>query len=232
MLCDERVEANRGRVALQRGPVVYSFEQVDNKIPLSQTVIGPDVSFRPFWKADLCDGVFAVRGSNGAVAVPNFARLNRGEGRAMVWMVGDAAKAGLHKGVCAKVSVSYCRDDMRPRVFMVNDMDAKSGNFDFWPHLATREWIRYDFGKETDVSKCAIVWFDDAKANGACRFPESWTLSAMQDDGSWKQLAGSRTPAEAGREDVSFAPVKTRALRLDMQLPKGFSAGVREWVVE
>ena len=97
--CDARVEADRGRVAFQRGPVVYSFEQVDNKDQLAQTIIGPDVSFKPFWKADLCGGVFAIQGSDGTVAVPNFARLNRGEGRAMVWMVEDAAKAGLRKDV-------------------------------------------------------------------------------------------------------------------------------------
>ena len=230
--CDERVEANRGRVAFQRGPIVYSFEQTDNKIPLAQMVIGSDVSFQPFWKADLCDGVFAIRGSNGAVAVPNFARLNRGEGRAMVWMVEDAAKAGLHKGVFAKVSVSFSRKDMQPKVSMVNDMETQNGNFDFWPHLATKEWIRYDFDKATEVSKSAIVWFNDAKAKGNCRFPASWTLSALQDDGSWKTLAESHAPSETGRDDVSFAPVKTRALRLDMQLPEGFSAGVREWFVE
>ncbi len=230
--CDERVEANKGRVALQRGPVVYSFEQIDNKVPLTRLVLEPGVAFQPFWKADLCDGVFAIKGDNGAVAVPNFARLNRGEGRAMVWMVEDAAKAGFHKGVFAKASVSFSRGEMKPKVSAINDMDAKNGNFDFWPHLATSEWIRYDFGKDTEVAKSAVVWFDDKAQKGNCRIPASWTLSAMQGDGSWKVVAESRAPATNGWDEVSFAPVKTRALRLDVQLPAGFSAGVREWKVE
>ena len=195
-------------------------------------VFEPGVAFQPFWKADLCDGVFAIRGDNGAVAVPNFARLNRGEGRAMVWMVEDAAKAGLHKGVFAKASVSFCRDEMKPRIPAINDMEAKDGNFDFWPNLATSEWIRYDFVEDTEVSKSAVVWFDDKARKGNCRIPASWTLSAMQGDGSWKVVAESRAPAKSGWDEASFPSVKTRALRLDVQLPQGFSAGVREWKVE
>ena len=230
--CDERVQANRGRVAFQRGPVVYSFEQIDNSQPLSRLVLDPGVSFQPFWKADLCDGVFAIKGSNGAVAVPNFARLNRGAGRAMVWMVADPVKAGIHKGVFAKVSVSFSRGSMTPNIPKANDTEVKNGNFDFWPHLATKEWIRYDFDEETEFSKSAVVWFDDRAQKGNCRYPASWTLSALQGDGSWKKLAESHTPVKDGWDEASFAPVKTRALRLDVQLPPGFSAGVREWKVD
>ena len=50
--CDERVQANRGRVAFQRGPVVYSFEQIDNAQPLSRLVLDPGVSFQPFWNLE------------------------------------------------------------------------------------------------------------------------------------------------------------------------------------
>ena len=150
----------------------------------------------------------------------------------MVWMVEDAAKAGFHKGVFAKASVSFSRGEMKPKVSAINDMDAKNGNFDFWPHLATSEWIRYDFGKDTEVAKSAVVWFDDKAQKGNCRIPASWTLSAMQGGGSWKVVAESRAPVTNGWDEVSFAPVKTRALRLDVQLPAGFSAGVREWKVE
>jgi len=229
--CDKRVEANRGRIAFQRGPVVYSFEQIDQRESLARTVIDSSESFSPFWNASLCDGVFAIRGSNGEVAVPNFARLNRGAGRAMVWMVEDATKAGVHKGVFAKVSVSFARKEMK--LLAINNLEAKRGNFDFWPHLATKEWIRYDFDEDTEVGKCAIVWFDDRKQRGNCRHPVSWTLSAMRADGTWQPVQGAegRAPVTNGWDEVVFAPVKTRALRLDVDLPPKFSAGVREWKV-
>ena len=47
--CDERVAANRGLVAFQRGPIVYSFEQTDQKTPLSAAMAAPDDPFSAFW---------------------------------------------------------------------------------------------------------------------------------------------------------------------------------------
>lgn len=89
--CDERVAANRGRVAIQRGPVVYSFEDVDHAQPVLHAVLKPDVALRPVWRADLLGGVMAIEGG-GFTAVPNYARLNRG-GASQVWMIEDPAKA-------------------------------------------------------------------------------------------------------------------------------------------
>ncbi len=227
--CDGRVAANRGRVAFQRGPIVYSFEQIDQKKPLHQIVIAPDVSFKPVWKSDLIGGVYTIAGDDGSVGVPNFARLNRGPGRAVVWMVEDAAKAGLHKGQAARTRASFRRPEMS--VAAVNDCEVKSGNFDFWPHLGTEEWIRYDFDGEAEVSKSSVVWFDDTGV-GACRYPASWSLSALLGDGTWQALAGPRQASQGGVDEVAFAPVKVKALRLDMRLPDGFSSGVREWKVD
>ncbi|MCF0234631.1 MAG: hypothetical protein HUK22_06590, partial [Thermoguttaceae bacterium] len=40
------VEADRGRVALQRGPVVYCFEQVDNETPIDRIILAKDPEFK------------------------------------------------------------------------------------------------------------------------------------------------------------------------------------------
>ena len=82
---DERVVANRGRVAVQRGPLVYSFEDVDHQKPVKDAVLAPDVELKPDWKADLLGGIMAIRGG-GFTAVPNYVRLNRG-GASQVWML-------------------------------------------------------------------------------------------------------------------------------------------------
>ena len=234
--CDKRVAANKGLVAFQRGPVVYNFEQKDQPASLDLTFADTGVSFTPFWMPDLCDGLFAIKGSNGAVAVPNYARLNRGGGRSCVWIPEDASRRNVHKGVDAKVSVSFMRDDPKNpllKMSAVNDVATKGNNFDFWPHLGTKEWIQYDFKTETEIKKCSVMWFDDT-GSGNCRYPSSWTLSAMQADGTWKPVTGAekRQPVKGGWDAVSFAPVKTRALRLDVALPPNFSAGVWEWKVE
>ncbi|MBP5321774.1 MAG: glycoside hydrolase family 127 protein [Kiritimatiellae bacterium] len=229
--CDERVVANRGRVAFQRGPVVYSFEQVDQPNPLSQLVLSPDNLFSTFWMPDLCDGLVALKGSDGSVAVPNYARLNRGEGRAMVWMVEDREKAGLHKGAAAKVTVSFSRQGMG--LAAINDGESANGNFDFWPHLETTEWIQYTFDRDTEVKRSAVVWFDDTGA-GNCRYPASWTLFALQKDGTWKAVPGAeaRQSVKKGWDTVDFDPITTRALKLEVKSVPNFSSGVREWKVE
>ena len=109
--CDERVAANRGLVAFQRGPIVYSFEQVDQKMPLSAAMAAPDDEFSAFWMSGLFGRVVAIRSAGGLVAVPNFARLNRAAGRAAVWIpepkvkeakrVGtDPAKRAFYKALC------------------------------------------------------------------------------------------------------------------------------------
>ncbi len=84
--CDSRVAANRGRVALQRGPIVYNFEQRDQEIPLDETGVPISAEYKPVRVDGLFGGYFALKGDDGLVAVPNYARLNRGACRSIVWM--------------------------------------------------------------------------------------------------------------------------------------------------
>ncbi len=75
---DERIEADRGRVALRYGPLVYNIEQTDQDITQA---LGPDAGLAAEWREDLLEGVMTITGSfaNGAplLAVPNYARQNR-----------------------------------------------------------------------------------------------------------------------------------------------------------
>lgn len=83
---DERVAANRGRVALRYGPLVYNIESVDQNIG---GVLGSGAPLVAEWTPGLLDGVAVIRGrfADGSplTAVPNYARNNRG-GRSIVWI--------------------------------------------------------------------------------------------------------------------------------------------------
>lgn len=75
---DERIKANRGRVALRYGPLIYNVERAD------QTDINQVLGAGPLnaqWQEHLLGGVITLNGSwsNGSpmIAVPNFARMNR-----------------------------------------------------------------------------------------------------------------------------------------------------------
>ena len=98
VVADGRVEADRGKAAIERGPAVYAVEAVDNggevahlRLPLDATL---EAAFRP----DLLGGVVEVKGkgevigedgkatSRTIVAVPYFAWANRGKGQMEVWI--------------------------------------------------------------------------------------------------------------------------------------------------
>ena len=74
----DKIVADRGRVALRYGPLVYNIEAVDQDI--TQT-LGPDSPLTTEWKGDLLGGVMIIKGTfaNGAalMAIPNYARYNR-----------------------------------------------------------------------------------------------------------------------------------------------------------
>jgi DUF1680 family protein len=93
--CDQRVTTNRGRVALQRGPIVYSVEDVDQAQPVKSLVLKPDLPLKATWKENLLGGVMVIEGP-GIMAVPNYARLNRG-GASQVWLVEDPDEVAKHQ---------------------------------------------------------------------------------------------------------------------------------------
>lgn len=88
--CDERVTANRGKVALQRGPIVYNLEDVDHPQPVKSFVLKPDLPLQAARKENLLGGVMVLEGAD-VTAVPNYARLNRG-GWSQVWLTADPAE--------------------------------------------------------------------------------------------------------------------------------------------
>jgi hypothetical protein len=91
---DDRVLSHRGRVAFRRGPLVYNLETADGQ-DVDRPVGRSDPSAE--WRPDLLGGIVALRGAFGdgspLLAVPNYARLNRG-GRSIVWVPAGPADPG------------------------------------------------------------------------------------------------------------------------------------------
>ncbi|MBM7568366.1 glycoside hydrolase family 127 protein [Paenibacillus sacheonensis] len=87
---DPRVEANIGKVALQRGPLVYCFEETDQPIDIEKLTIAPDTTFTLSRNERILNAVqlneATVDGSPGVVAVPYFAWDNREPGKMKTWV--------------------------------------------------------------------------------------------------------------------------------------------------
>ncbi|MGG4144059.1 beta-L-arabinofuranosidase domain-containing protein [Paenibacillus algorifonticola] len=103
------VRANAGKVALQRGPVVYCLEEADNGAALSHIALPEQAALAAHFKPDLLGGIVviegqAVRGEQPGSsqrlyesrkrgehacsirAIPYYAWANRGEGEMAVWI--------------------------------------------------------------------------------------------------------------------------------------------------
>jgi DUF1680 family protein len=78
VIADQRIEADRGRVALRYGPMIYNVEKADQPDLEKYLGISP---LRTEWNPDLLGGVMVIKGTweDGSVltAIPNFARSNR-----------------------------------------------------------------------------------------------------------------------------------------------------------
>ena len=81
----EQVEANRGRVALERGPLVYCVEGVDNGGMIGQIALSPQEQLEAKHQPDLLNGITVVDGQD-FMAIPYYAWAHRGLGEMAVWL--------------------------------------------------------------------------------------------------------------------------------------------------
>ena len=85
----EKVTADTGRVALQRGPVVYCAEGKDNAGKALDIVLDDGAALKAEYRKGLLGGVSVVtgklKGGDEFVAIPYFARANRGACEMNVW---------------------------------------------------------------------------------------------------------------------------------------------------
>jgi DUF1680 family protein len=252
------IKATEGRVALERGPVVYCLEGVDNEGAVSDAVLPPQAVVKPLHRKDVLGGATllqisgaqrVVRREDGQLvdrtvpltAIPYHLWNNRGLSPMQVWLPRTPEKARVRPVASlagsSKVSVSFHRPGMDPasindQVMPLNATDGFAPNFNWWPHKGTLEWAQLDFARPAPVSEATVIWFDDT-GSGECRVPASWRVLYQTAGGGWSPVGGVATyPVEKGQPiRVAFTPVTTSALRLEVQLPPGFSAGLYEWSV-
>ena len=82
---NEKVEENKGKLSLERGPLVYAFEEVDNPGTIDNIRITLNDDFQVKPEADLLDGVNTLNHKS-LKAIPYYAWSNRGIGKMKVWL--------------------------------------------------------------------------------------------------------------------------------------------------
>ncbi len=84
----EKVAADRRKVALERGPLVYCVEGKDNGGSLKGIVLAKNTAFQTTFQPDLLQGIVTIRGRGGQAftAIPYYAWSNRGADAMAVWL--------------------------------------------------------------------------------------------------------------------------------------------------
>ena len=106
---NERVVADRGRVSVERGPLVYCAEWPDNNFNILSTVVGKNPKFETVEKKDMLYGINMLStdaqtvgyDANGKIVskdvklnlIPYYAWNHRGKGNMMVWLLQDINEA-------------------------------------------------------------------------------------------------------------------------------------------
>jgi len=255
---DPHVPADIGRIALQRGPIVYCLEGVDNPQSHVRNLCLPqNVEPVTNFESDLLGGVVTVSGTALAVsrdehgnllnqpvrfkAVPYATWDNRQPGEMAVWIPEDPQLAEipgedgvLSEGVRIRASHVYRGDNLaalNDGVLPHGSGDQKSPRMTWWDHKGTSEWVEYHFRTPRQIGTSAAYWFSD-EGHGQCRVPAEWRL-LWRDGNDWKPVkltSGSGYSRHLDRlNKVDFEPVTTSALRLEVTLQPKYSGGILEW---
>jgi len=253
VVANEAVEADRGRVAVERGPLVYCAEWADNGGPVTNLLLEDGTSLVAESRPDLPSGPIVISGQATAYStkggksvsqtkkltmIPYYAWAHRGKGEMTVWIARDPGKVRLppersiasmsRASASGGTGLQGLNDQFEPE----SSNDRSVGYFHWWPKKGTLEWVQYDFKGATTVSEVSAYWLDDGGA-GECRVPKSWRV-LYQEGKRWVPVR-NLDPYDVEKDEynvVRFSPVRTAALRLEVQLPDNFSAGIQEWKVK
>lgn len=252
----QAVEADLGKVAIERGPIVYCAEWPDNDFSVLHVLLNKKPEFTVENKPGLLNGInelhtnaqFLSYNSFGRLVIkdvtlnliPYYAWAHRGTGEMTVWLSNDlrstrpemaptvASESKIDASHMAK-SISAINDGLVPK----NVDDRTIPYYHWWPKEGTTEWISYNFNTEKNVSSSTVYWFDDAPWGG-CRVPQWWKIYYKNKNGDWI-LVENTMPygVEKGYgNEVTFKPVSTKALKLEVKPPEKNATGIYEWEVE
>ena len=253
---DYRVADDRGLISVERGPVVYCAEHPDNDFDIAGALINQEPTFALGDKtiaetpvktlttdAQLLN--FDKQGRLTATDVrltliPYYAWCHRGSGKMQVWMAQDL-NATTPAKPATLASESKVESSMRiPALSSLNDRLVPRDENDrsvpythWWPKQGTTEWLSYTFPQEATVQSSTVYWYDDQPWQG-CKVPDSWKLYYKDAAGQWQEVKNPDAyPVLKGQPcTVNFDPVKTTAVKLEVNINKEKSAGIFEWSVK
>jgi len=211
---DPRVAANKGRVAIARGPIVYAVESVDNDGAALSLALPSTHVLEPQWEPGLAGGGTIVRADGAApvlqapdaavsartrlTALPYALIANRELADFTVWMPESASAASMAGEVTERVGgmllrASHC-NRLETLAALVDgatpprSSDKETPRTTFLPHTGGKEWIEIELPAARAISAVRVYWVDaENDGPGACDTPRAWRM-LRRDGDAWTPL--------------------------------------------
>jgi len=136
VLAHEKVTNNTGKVALQRGPIVYCAEWADNAGYVRNIALPDSAAFKAEFRPDLLGGVTVITSRDPAIlAIPYYTWANRGAGEMAVWLPRKTADALPAPQPVLKP------DEFKHHVDYFNSMEQETV-VNFVPNAKSWDWIK------------------------------------------------------------------------------------------
>lgn len=261
VVANSQVAADRGRVALQRGPLVYCAEWVDSPDKHVRNLLLPaGAELKAEFQPALLNGVEVIQSKATAyrynaahqlehyqqqlTAIPYYAWANRGAGQMSVWLADN--ESAVHPtpfptlATQSRVTSSgptMAENGVRDPKLVADGEEPESSSddtseYNWLPKRGSTEWIEYEFPKAATVSQASVYWFAPS-GDHVVKAPATWRV-LYKDGSEWKPVATQEPFGVASDKYnvVKFQPVNTIALRLELTMQPNSSAGISEWQVQ
>lgn len=215
-----KVDADRGFVAIERGPVVYCAEWPDNDFDIMGALLNQEP------KMTVEDGTLHAKDAKEAdyyikviktdaqtlgfdkggrltakdvrmTLIPYYAWCHRGSGKMRVWQAQDLNASRPSKPATLASQSKITASVPAPALSAINDrLVPKDGDdrsmpyYHWWPKNSSTEWIAYEFPQASTVQSATVYWFDDGPWGG-CRVPKAWRMFYKDAGGKWQPVSGA-----------------------------------------
>lgn len=242
------VQYNEGLLSMERGPVVYAIEAIDQeKDYLFDIVIPRDSKIDYVFDEGLLNGVVVLQGNATVVetdkssgfaterpltfkAIPYATWNNRGYGQMVVWTPENKEYAITQPeptiaSRARQINGWGFNDQFEPK----SSADINTPYHYWWLKSGTEEWIGYEFNQPETISAVEVYWLAFDHYDVIYKAPESWKLLYKNGD-NWLEV---KTVTPYGTEldkynRVEFETVTTTGLRLVAQLQRPPSQNVTD----
>ena len=252
---NQLVPNDKDKLAYQRGPVVYCFEDKDNNNEwMFDEFVSPEAPVESRFEEKLLGGVVTLSMKGNKIiqtgdsrtvepvtlkAIPYYAWNNRGTANMLIWMPSQETVATIKpiasltdsaKTMASSGYASGLNDGFDPK----NSGDTDKSYFNWWLKKGTEETVDYEFKEPITLSETSVYWLNMDHYDDNYRVPENWVLLYQDKNKKWKPVETSHTFGVKldCYNTVRFKPVKTSALRIQAKLQKDNSGGILEWKIK